>query len=78
MTLPFEYQNPTLQFERFMVDARDCAHPRLEGATRWDGPPRFLGEPYAEPRLGWDLSPDGQRLFAAREGVEVYGLVGRP
>ena len=25
MTLPFEYQNPTLQFERFMVDARDCA-----------------------------------------------------
>lgn len=26
MTLPFEYQNPTLQFERFMVDARDGAH----------------------------------------------------
>lgn len=25
VTLPFEYQNPTLQFERFMVDARDCA-----------------------------------------------------
>jgi uncharacterized protein (DUF2267 family) len=25
MTLPFEYQNPTLQFERFMVDARDNA-----------------------------------------------------
>ena len=25
MTLPFEYQNPTIQFERFMVDARDCA-----------------------------------------------------
>ncbi|WP_342616423.1 DUF2267 domain-containing protein [Rhodoferax sp. GW822-FHT02A01] len=25
MTLPFEYQNPTLQFERFMVDARDSA-----------------------------------------------------
>ncbi|MFP8779256.1 DUF2267 domain-containing protein [Hydrogenophaga sp. RWCD_12] len=25
MTLPFEYQNPTLLFERFMVDARDCA-----------------------------------------------------
>lgn len=25
MTLPFEYQNPTLQFERFLVDARDCA-----------------------------------------------------
>lgn len=25
MPLPFEYQNPTLQFERFMVDARDCA-----------------------------------------------------
>ena len=46
-------------------------------ATRWDGPPGFLGEPYAEPRLGWDLSADGQRLFAARNGVEVYGLVGR-
>jgi len=26
VTLPFEYQNPTLQFERFMVDARDCAN----------------------------------------------------
>ena len=25
MTLPFEYQNPTLQFERFMVAARDRA-----------------------------------------------------
>ena len=25
MTLPFEYQNPTLQFERFLVDARDGA-----------------------------------------------------
>ena len=25
MTLPFEYQNPTLQFETFMADARDCA-----------------------------------------------------
>jgi uncharacterized protein (DUF2267 family) len=25
MTLPFEYQNPTLQFESFIVDARDCA-----------------------------------------------------
>jgi len=25
MTLPFEYQNPTLQFERFMIDARDFA-----------------------------------------------------
>ncbi|VVE53224.1 hypothetical protein PHO31112_04839 [Pandoraea horticolens] len=25
MPLPFEYQNPTLQFERFMLDARDCA-----------------------------------------------------
>ncbi len=25
MTLPFEYQNPSLQFEQFMVDARDCA-----------------------------------------------------
>ncbi|MBK8539055.1 MAG: hypothetical protein IPL60_03465 [Ardenticatenia bacterium] len=70
----FAYDDPLL----FLVDARDCAHPRLEGATRWDGPPGFLGEPYAEPRLGWDLSPDGQRLFAAREGVEVYGLVGRP
>ncbi len=69
----FAYDDPLL----FLVDARDCAHPRLEGATRWDGPPGFLGEPYAEPRLGWDLSPDGQRLFAARNGVEVYGLMGR-
>ena len=25
MPLPFDYQNPTLQFERFMVDARDAA-----------------------------------------------------
>lgn len=25
VTLPFEYQNPSLQFERFMADARDCA-----------------------------------------------------
>ena len=24
MTQPFEYQNPTLQFERFMVEAGDC------------------------------------------------------
>lgn len=70
----FAYDDPLL----FLVDARDCAHPRLEGATRWDGPPGFLGEPYAEPRLGWDLSADGKRLFVARNGVEVYGLVGRP
>lgn len=70
----FAYDDPLL----FLVDAHDCAHPRLEGATRWDGPPGFLGEPYAELRLGWDLSPDGQRLYAARDGVEVYGLVVRP
>jgi len=70
----FAYDDPLL----FLVDAHDCAHPRLEGATRWDGPPGFLGEPYAEPRLGWDLSPDGQRLYAARDGVEVYGLIVRP
>jgi uncharacterized protein (DUF2267 family) len=25
VTLPFEYQNQTPQFERFMIDARDCA-----------------------------------------------------
>ena len=25
MTLPMDYENPTLQFERFMVDARDFA-----------------------------------------------------
>jgi uncharacterized protein (DUF2267 family) len=25
MTLPFEYQNPSLEFERFMLDARDLA-----------------------------------------------------
>jgi uncharacterized protein (DUF2267 family) len=25
MTLPFEYKNPTLQFERFMIDARNFA-----------------------------------------------------
>lgn len=69
----FAYDDPLL----FLVDAQDCAHPRLEGATRWDGPPGFLGEPYAEPRLGWDLNPDGQRLYAARDGVEVYGLGGQ-
>jgi len=25
MTLPFEYQNASLEFERFMVDARELA-----------------------------------------------------
>lgn len=58
----------------FMVDARDCARPRLEGVTHPDRPPGFLAPPYQEPRLTWDLSPDGRQLYAAREGLEVYGL----
>ncbi len=64
------YDDPLL----FLVDARDCSRPRLEGVTRHDRPPGFLGRTGGEPRLTWELSPDGRRLFAAREGVEVYGL----
>ena len=33
MTLPFEYRNPTLEFERLMVDARDYAAPRKSGTV---------------------------------------------
>ncbi len=62
----------------FSVDARDRTAPRVEGVTPWDRPPDFLAPPYAEPRLEWDLAPDGRRLYAARGGLGVFAIVAAP
>lgn len=59
----------------FIVDAQDCEHPRLLGATRPDRPPPFLRRPYEEARLDWDLGPDGRSLFAAQGGLARYGWI---
>lgn len=63
-------------FDPFLasIEADSCADPVIEGITDRTTLPRHLAPLDEDASFSWDLSADGQRLYAARTGLGVYRL----